>query len=291
MKQVLDEAGLRTPGHQSTDTVAGVWAAADRLGYPLIVKPIAGAGAADTYRADSPADLDAILPMVRHVPQVIVEEFIDGEEFTYDTICAGGQVLFENICWYRPRPLLTKLHEWISPVIVSLRDLGAPDLQGGRALGAAAVKALGFRDGFAHMEWYRKADGEAVFGEIGARPPGGRMVDAMNYATDADLFSGWAEAATHGRISQPVERRYNAGIVFKRAEGAGRITGYAGLDHLMAEFGEHVAAIDLLPVGTPRRDWRAVTISDGMVVVRHPELAKTVEMTERFAGELHLYAG
>ena len=104
MKAVLDEAGLRTPGHHSTDTVAGVWAAAERLGYPLIVKPIAGAGSADTYRADSPADLDAILPMVRHVPQVIVEEFVDGEEFTYDTICAGGQVLFENICWYRPAP-------------------------------------------------------------------------------------------------------------------------------------------------------------------------------------------
>jgi formate-dependent phosphoribosylglycinamide formyltransferase (GAR transformylase) len=118
MKAVLDDAGLRTPGHHSANTVAGVWAAAERLGYPLIVKPIAGAGAADTYRADSPADLDDILPMVRHVPQVIVEEFIDGEEFTYDTICARGQVLFENICWYRPRPLLTKLHEWISPVIV-----------------------------------------------------------------------------------------------------------------------------------------------------------------------------
>jgi hypothetical protein len=28
-----------------------------------------------------------------------------------------------------------------------------------------------------------------------------------------------------------------------------------------------------------------------MVVVRHPELARTVEMTERFAADLHLYAG
>jgi len=291
MKQLIDAAGLRTPGHQSTETVAGVWAAAERLGYPLIVKPIAGAGSADTYRADSAADLDAILPMVRHVPQVIVEEFIDGEEFTYDTICAGGRVLFENICWYRPRPLLTKLHEWISPVTVSLRDLDAPDLQAGRALGGATVKALGFRDGFTHMEWYRKADGEAVFGEIGARPPGGRMVDAMNYATDADLFFGWAEAITSGRMSQRAERRYNAAIIFKRAQGAGRITRYEGLDELMAEFGEHVPALDLLPIGTPRRDWRAVTISDGMVVVRHPELSKTLEMAERFASGLHLHAG
>jgi formate-dependent phosphoribosylglycinamide formyltransferase (GAR transformylase) len=291
MKEHLDAAGLRTPGHESAETVAGVWAAAERLGFPLIVKPIAGAGAADTYRADTAADLDAILPMLRHVPQVIVEEFIDGEEFTYDTICAGGRVLFENICWYRPRPLLMKLHEWISPVTIALRDLDAPDLQAGRALGTAVVAALGFRDGFTHMEWYRKADGEVVFGEIGARPPGGRMVDVMNYATDSDLFFAWAEAVTRGRISQPVERRYNAALIFKRAEGTGRITRYDGLDQLLAEYGEHVAALDLLPIGAPRRDWRAVIISDGVVIVRHPELSKTVEMTERFAADLRLYAG
>jgi hypothetical protein len=291
MKELLGAAGLRTPGHVSTGTVAGVWQAAERLGYPLIVKPIAGAGAADTYRADSDADLAAMLPMLRHVPRVIVEEFIDGQEFTYDTICAGGKVLFENICWYRPRPLLTKLHEWISPVTVALRDLDVPDLQGGRALGAAALRVLGFRDGFTHMEWYRTAGGEAVFGEIGARPPGGRMVDVMNYATDADLFRAWAEAVTQGRITAAIERRYNAAVIFKRAEGAGRITGYEGLDRLLADYSEHVAAVDLLPIGAPRRDWRAVIVSDGMVIVRHRELSKTLEMADRFAAELRLHAG
>ena len=96
------------------------------------------------------------------------------------------------------------------------------------------------------MEWYRKADGEVVFGEIGARPPGARTVDVMNYATDADLFAGWAHAVTHGSIPFPVERRYNAASIFKRAQGAGRITHYEGLDRLLAEYGDHVAAIDLL---------------------------------------------
>ena len=239
---------------------------------------------------EDPAALDAILPMLRHVPQISVEEFVDAEEFTYDTICADGRVLFENICWYLPRPLLTKMHEWTSPIDVALRDLDAPDLQSGRALGAAVLNVLGFRDGFTHMEWYRKADGEVVFGEIAARPPGGRMVDLMNYATDADLFSAWAEAVTHGRISQPIERLYNAASIFKRAKGAGRITGYEGLDDLLAEYGEHVVAVDLLPVGAPRRDWRAVSISDGMGIVRHREQSKTVEMAERFAAEFHLYA-
>ena len=247
MKQLLDAAGLRTPRHESTETVAGVWAAAERIGFPLIVKPIAGAGSADTYRADWPPSSTRSCRRCRHVAEVSVEEFVDGEEFTYDTICADGRVLFENICWYLPRPLLTQQHEWISPVTIALRELDAAGSSGGRAIGAAVLKVLGFRDGFTHMEWYRKADGEVVFGEIAARPPGARMVDVMNYATDADLFSAWAEAVTHGRISQPIERRYNAASIFKRAKGAGRITGYEGLGDLLAEYGQHVVAVDLLP--------------------------------------------
>ena len=291
MKQLLDAAGLRTPRHVAARTVAGVWTAAEQIGFPLIVKPVDGAGSADTYRADSAAELDAVLPSLRHVPQVSVEEFIDGEEFTYDTICAGGRVLVENICQYHPRPLMTKMHEWISPITMALRDLDEPGLQGGRELGAAVLRVLGFRDGFTHMEWYRKAEGEVVFGEIGARPPGARTVDVMNYATDADLFAAWAHAVTHGRIPQPVQRRYNAGSVFKRASGAGRITHYEGLEALLAEYGEHVAALELLPVGAPRRDWRATTIADGMVIVRHPELPKALEIAHRFAASLHLFAG
>ena len=179
--------------------VAGVWEAAERVGYPLIVKPIAGAGSADTYRVDSVEELGDVLPLLRHVPEVSVEEFIDGEEFTYDTVCADGSILFENVMWYRPRPLQMKMHEWISPASIVLRDLTVPDLQGGRQMGAEVLAALGFRSGFTHMEWYRKSDGEAVFGEIGGRPPGARVVDLMNYATDGDMYVAWAEAVVHGR--------------------------------------------------------------------------------------------
>jgi formate-dependent phosphoribosylglycinamide formyltransferase (GAR transformylase) len=289
MKQVLDAAGVRTPWHVSATSVAEVWEAAERIGFPLIVKPIAGAGSADTYRVDSVQELNDVLPLLRHVPQVSVEEFVDGEELTYDTVCAHGQVLFENMLWYRPRPLQMRMHEWISPVSIALRDLDVPDVQGGRLMGRQVLDALGFQAGFTHMEWYRKADGEVVFGEIGARPPGARVVDLMNYSTDGDLYVGWADAVVHGRM-QPLERHYNAGSIFKRAQGVGRITHVDGLDRLMAEYGDSVALIDLLPVGAPRRDWRSTVIGDGLVMVRHPEFQRTVEITDRFASDLRIYA-
>jgi len=112
----------------------------------------------------------------------------------------------------------------------------------------------------------------------------------MNYATDADLFTAWAQAVTHGRISEPVTRSYNAASIFKRASGAGRIVEVAGLDQLLAEYGDYVMTIDLLPIGAPRRDWRATLIADGMVIVRHPDLAPALEMAHRFATDLRLYA-
>jgi hypothetical protein len=289
MKQVLDAAGIRTPWHVSTTTVAGVWEAAEQIGFPLIVKPIAGAGAADTYRIDSVEELNDVLPLLRHVPELSVEEFVDGEELTYDTVCANGHVLFENVLWYRPRPLQMRMHEWVSPVSISLRDLTVADIQGGRQMGADVIAALGFNTGFTHMEWYRKADGEVVFGEIGARPPGARVVDLMNYATDGDLYVGWAGAVVHGRMQQ-LERHYNVGSIFKRAIGDGRITHIEGLDRLLGEFGDAVTMVDLLPVGAPRRDWRSSVIGDGMIVVRHPEFQRVVEMTDRFAAEVKLYA-
>jgi hypothetical protein len=290
MKQVLDAAGVRTPRHASTTTVAGVWEAAERIGYPIIVKPIAGAGSADTYRVDSSEQLAEVLPLLRHVPEVSVEEFVDGEEFTFDTICAGGKILFESVLWYRPRPLQMRLHEWVSPVSIVLRDLSVPDLQGGREMGHQVLDALGFQTGYTHMEWYRTASGEAVFGEIAARPPGARVVDLINYATDGDTYAGWAQAVLHGRLQQPLAQRFNAGSIFKRARGIGRISGVAGLDALRAAYGEDILLVDVLPIGTPRRDWRTTVVGDGWVVVRHHELPRVLEMTERFASDLQVYA-
>lgn len=290
MKQVLDEAGIRTPRHEAVSDVHGAWEAAERIGYPLIVKPIDGAGSADTYRVDSAQELAQVLTMVRHVATLSVEEFIDGEEFTHDTVCGEGEILFENISWYRPRPLQGRSYEWISPMTIALRDIEAERLAGGRQMGKDVLKALGFHTGFTHMEWYLKKDGEVVFGEIGARPPGARTVEVMNYALDGDLYTTWAQAVVTG-TSAPLKQQYNAVSIFKRAQGAGRITRIEGLEQLVAQFRQSICVVDLLPVGARRRDWRATLLSDGVVILRDPDLDRLVAISDRFAQDLQLYAG
>jgi hypothetical protein len=46
----------------------------------------------------------------------------------------------------------------------------------------------------------------------------------------------------------------------------------------------------LLPVGTPRRNWRQTLVSDGFIMLRDPDLRATLEMADAVGTELQLYA-
>jgi biotin carboxylase len=290
MKERVAAAGLRVPRAERVRTVAEARAAAGRMGYPLVLKPIAGAGSADTYRADSEADLESVLKQMLHVSEASCEEYIDGEEFTFDTVCVGGVPLFENVAQYLPKPIVARSEEWISPVIVTVRDMAQPRLAAGIELGRKVLGALGMGDGFTHMEWFRKPNGEVVFGEIGCRPGGANLVDQMNYTCDIDLFREWARASVWGSFEAPTTRKYNAAIIFKRAKGRGRITRVDGLAEFMRRYGEHVVEQKLLPIGTQRRNWKQTLTSDGHILLRHPDWDTACKLADIAAAHITMYA-
>ena len=147
MKQVLDGAGIRTPHHYRATTVNQVIDAAETIGFPLIVKPIDGAGSESTYRVESREQLDEIVPRLRSITQVSVEEFVEGEDMTYETICVDGQIQHYSIATYIPRALDMKLNEWISPITMVYRDPDREDLSAGKRMGEAVLKALDFQTG------------------------------------------------------------------------------------------------------------------------------------------------
>ena len=290
MKQAVTKAGIRTARHASATTIKGVRAAAEQIGFPIIVKPIAGAGSMDTIRAASMAELDASLARMTSYDEVNVEEFIEGEEYTYDTICIDGRIVYENVCYYRPNPLIARSTEWISPQTIALRDLSSSTVQQGMALGHDVLRALDFRTGFTHMEWFHTPRDEVIFGEIAARPPGAHTVDLMNYVGDVDLYTGYAEAELKGTFATSTERKYNVANIFKRATGKGRITRIEGLQRLIERYGEHVVHVNLLPLGAERRNWILTLVSDGYVTVRHPDLQACFDISDAVGTDLRLFA-
>jgi biotin carboxylase len=290
MKERVEAAGLRVPRSSRVRSIDDVKRAIEVTGYPAIIKPISGAGSADTYRIEDEAELATILPHMRHVEEASCEEFITGDEYTYDTVCVNGKPVYESVTQYLPNALEMRSQEWVSPIMLSVRDLDQPHIQAGIELGRQVLTALGMGTGFTHMEWFKKPDGEVVFGEIACRSGGACVVDIMNYTGDIDLFREWARVVCWNSFEAPQERKYNVGITFKRAQGQGRITSIRGLTEYYQRYRPYVVEDTLLRPGAQRRDWKATLLSDGYIVVRHPEWEATRQMTIAAATGIHLYA-
>ncbi|MFT4978470.1 MAG: hypothetical protein ACI8S6_004380 [Myxococcota bacterium] len=292
MKERIKAAGLRVPYSFRIRSEEEARDAAEKVGFPLIMKPISGAGSADTYRCDDAAEFETALAATRHVAEVSVEEFVDGEEFTYDTVCINGVPQFETCAQYFPRPLTFRSEQWISPAQILFRDPYDPSLRlsDGISLGRSVLSALGMGTGFTHMEWYRKSSGEVVFGEIGCRNGGGHFVDMMNWSNDFDIYREWARAVCWEDFAAKAQRRYHVAMVFKRALGTGRIAGVSGIEEFRSRYSRWIVADDLLPIGAPRRNWKQTLLSDGFLAVRHPELSTCTEMMNALISKVQLYA-
>ena len=290
MRARVEAAGVRIPKTLRATSIHEVLEATTQIGFPVVLKPVDGAGSADTFIVNTMAELKAALPKLLHVNEVSVEEFIKGQEFTYETICINGKPIFEGMSRYEPNTLEARQNEWISPVIQSLTRLNLPHLRQARLMGQRAIKALGMGTGFTHMEWFLTDQGEVVFGEIACRSPGANMVDLMNYAGDIDLYAAWGQAVVHGGIHPLVPKSRSAAIIFKRATGQGFIRRITGLRTFIHKYRPHIARVDLLPVGSPRRNWRQTFLSDGNVVVRHEDPEYTLMMAREAARAIQLYA-
>ena len=290
MKDRVAAAGLRVPRSVRVKSASDAREGAAAMGYPLVLKPISGAGSADTYEVRSDRDLEDCLAKMHHVEEASLEEFIEGEEFTFDTVCVDGKPAYANIAQYLPKPIIARSNEWVSPVITTVRDMAQPALAAGIELGEGVLAALGMGDGFTHMEWFRKPNGEVVFGEIGCRPGGACLVDQMNYTSDIDLFREWARVVCWKSFEAPTYRKYNAAIIFKRAKGQGRITRITGLVEFMRKYGEFVVEDKLSRPGTQRRNWKHTLLSDGHIMLRHPDWKTANALADLVANDITLYA-
>ena len=272
MKEALRAAGI--PCAQSTGAASpeAVRAFAARVGYPLILKPRSGAGAAGTQRVDSEAELDRALSayQLRGGNSIAVEEFIDGHEGFLDTICVGGEVVHEFVSHYYPNVLEAMRARWISPQIVATNRINVAGYDELKMMARTVIRALEIGTSATHMEWFFGSKG-LKFSEIGCRPPGVGQWDVYCAANEFDIYREWAIAIVHGRSEQPPSRRYACGMIALRPECDGEITGYDGVERVGREFGDCIVAAHFPSPGTPTQPVEAGFMANAWMRVRHPD--------------------
>jgi hypothetical protein len=205
MKSALRAAGVPCAPHRLADSAAAAATFAAEVGFPLVVKPPAGAGAKSTFRLDDPEDLRVWLDAAPPAPDrlALLEEFLTGEEGSYDSVMVAGRIVWDSVSSYLPTPLEVLRNPWIQWVVLLPRDIGGPEYDGIRAIAPTALQALGLQSGLTHLEWFRRPDCTVAVSEVAVRPPGAQITAMLCYAHDFDLYSAWAQLMVHGSFSPP----------------------------------------------------------------------------------------
>ena len=107
MKTVLRQAGVPCAQHALAGQANEAFDFAQEAGFPLVVKPPAGAGGKSTWRIDNEHQLAELLQ--RHLPQhgqpMLLEEFVRGTEYSFDSVMINGEMVWHSISHYLPSPL------------------------------------------------------------------------------------------------------------------------------------------------------------------------------------------
>jgi biotin carboxylase len=269
MKQVLREAGLPVARQALLTSAADARRFVDEVGFPVVLKPVDGAGARNTVRvSDEPGMYRALNQLMPSPAQPVqAEEFVQGEEHTMEVVCLDGEPVWHSSTFYLPGPLTVLENPWMQYCVLLPREPDLPHVEAFRELNRRALKALGLKNGLSHMEWFLTASGRPVISEVGARPPGVNIMKMNGLACGVDLWAKWTELMVHRRWEMP-ERRYAAGCAFLRGQGPGRaITEVHGVDEVRAKLGDVLVEGRLPRVGQPRQ---STYEGEGWLLVRHP---------------------
>lgn len=289
MKNVLRANGLPCAKHTLAENAKDALAFANEVGFPVVVKPPAGAGSIATFKADDEASLrDAVAKAAPHRGDpALIEEFIVGDEYSLETISIDGVAVWHSLTHYYPNPLDVVRNKWIQWCVVSPREVEDERYDDIRDAGSRALQALGMETGLSHMEWFRRRDGSIAISEVAARPPGAQITTLNSRAHDIDFVRAWAEVMIFGTFQRPT-RKYAVGIAFLRGQGNGRIRAVHGLDLVQREMGNLVVDVKLpVPGAMPASSYEG----DGYIILRHPETSIVENALKRLISVVRVELG
>ncbi|MBM3972705.1 MAG: ATP-grasp domain-containing protein [Planctomycetes bacterium] len=272
MKEAVRAAGLGCAASARVASVADAEAFAKANGYPLILKPIDGAGASGATKCVADAELRSACEALRvgSGREVAIEEFLEGHEGFYDTLSVNGTVVLDFVSHYYPNVLEAMRTRWISPQIVVSNRIDQDSYKELRAFGQKVVSALGIWTSPTHMEWFFGQKG-LKFSEIGCRPPGVGVWDLYCAANEFDLYAAWAHAIVHEQVPFRPSRKYAAGMIALRPDQDGTIAGYEGWERFQQQHGQWILDSHLPPAGTPTQGVEAGYMANAYVRMRHPD--------------------
>lgn len=247
MKEYYAKAGVKTARYHLVTSYEEGMKFIEEVGYPVIVKPDNGVGAAATYKLKCEEDVKNFYDNYPEV-QYIMEEFINGTIVSYDGICDSNRDIIFETSHYFPDPVMDIVNDQLDLWYYSRKQI-PEDL---KDAGRRTIKAFNSNSRFFHCEFFvlnedkeglgKKGD---IFGlEVNMRPPGGYTPDMMNYANDISVYQVWADMVCYDKgFFDPEQRPYVCIYASQRKGGSYE----HGRDEIFAAYGQNILMHEEMP--------------------------------------------
>lgn len=259
MREAFARAGIAQPRFAPVREAADLERAAREIGFPLLVKPIAGSHSRYIAAARSPADLDGLFERVDAAVKrdkrllfrgggacFVAEELIEGRQVTTTSVVVGSRVqhlALADVITARDRGEdAFYLYARTTPSRISEADALAA-----RDLATRAIAALGLEDTAVHPEIILTRDGPKMI-EVAARV-GGYRATMTRAAFGIDLDDA-AVAIACGLAPDLAPQRTRAATAIELWPAtAGIVTRHFDLEALRRRPGVHALRVRV-PIGS-----------------------------------------
>ncbi|MFE9762987.1 acetyl-CoA carboxylase biotin carboxylase subunit family protein [Streptomyces sp. NPDC005808] len=200
MKELVAKAGVRVPRFVPCGDAEPAIAFARSVGYPLILKPVAGAASIGVHKVDDEAALLSLLEAVDS-DDYELEEFIEGTIHHVDGFADNeSQIPFQSVSRYINDCLSFEAGgEPLGSVVMQSSELRTRIEEFART----CVSALGMKSMPFHLELFVTKTGELVFLEVAGRIGGAEVPYLTHRLFGVNLCQVWLNALCEGTVTLP----------------------------------------------------------------------------------------
>lgn len=271
MKAVYEAAGVKACRYHLVYDYEGCVNFLNEVGYPVVVKPDNGVGAAATYKLKSLDEFNYFYATKPDV-QYIMEEFVPGHVETFDGITNSKKEI-----------MICSSHKMLTSIMDSVNEAGDSIFHSQKVegmdiyeVGKKVVEAFDTRSRYFHFEFFRLDEDKPGLGkkgdllglEVNMRAPGAYMPDMLNWACDVDVYDIWAEVLVHDYSLVKPNRKYSVGYAARRNQNHYKYT----LDEIRQMYGEHI----LVDLEVPKV--LSAAMGDHTCIFRHEDENKMLEI-------------
>jgi len=216
MKVKARELGVRCADHQTVNSEEDIRNFIEKFSYPVIIKPIDGAGTMHTFKVNSDRERVKFFEEMKsnkiHINhKFIIEKFVDGEEYHVDSVVQGGEVKFASIGKYLSNCIDTVgTSKAVGSIVFPEEEFKTNEtLARILKLNSSVITGFGIDNSICHLECFVNGD-DIVFGEIATRIGGGILIGSCILNTHSvDIFEEFINVEVYRKTAVRITGKGN----------------------------------------------------------------------------------